>query len=143
MQARICLRPRRRQTASIPHEKIMEGLKAKGRRWPRRKSVKKLRDAIRAKTKRDDGQSLEATINAINPTLRGWFEYFKHAGKATFDSLDGWVRMRLRSILRKRHGGIGRGRGTDHQRRPNAFFEGLGLYSLATAYAKECQPLKR
>ena len=115
----------------------------KGRRWPRRKSVKKLRDAIRAKTRRANGESLDTIIKAVNPTLRGWFEYFKHAAKAAFEPLDGWVRMRLRSILRKRRGGKGRGRGADHQRWPNAFFEGLGLYSLAAAYAKECQPLKR
>jgi len=88
------------------------------------------------------GETLGAK-SAANPTPRGWFEYFKHAGKATFGSLDGWVRMRRRSIQRKQHGGIGRGRGADHQRWPKAFFEKLGLYSLAAAYAKECQPLKR
>ena len=32
----------------------------------------------------------------------GWFEYFKHSHKTTFPPLDGWIRMRLRSILRKR-----------------------------------------
>jgi RNA-directed DNA polymerase len=43
--------------------------------------------------------------------------------------------MRLRSILRKRIGLKGRGRGSDHQRWPNAFFAGQGLYSLKTAHA--------
>ena len=115
----------------------------RGLKWPRRKSVKKLKDAIREKTKRNNGESLETIIKAVNTTLRGWYEYFKHSHKTTFEPLDKWIRMRLRSILRRRKGLRGRGRGADHQRWQNAFFEGLGLYSLATAYAKECQSLKR
>jgi RNA-directed DNA polymerase len=114
-----------------------------GRKWPRKKSIKKLRDAIREKTKRTNGKSLEAIIQSVKPILRGWFEYFKHAYKSTFQPLDGWVRMRLRSILRKRKGRKGRGRGKDQQRWPNAFFEGYGLYSLATAHIRDCQSLKR
>ena len=38
------------------------------------------------------------------PRLRGWFEYFKHSYRTTFSDLDGWIRMRLRSLLRKRMG---------------------------------------
>jgi hypothetical protein len=41
--------------------------------------------------------------------------------------------MRLRSILRKRHKGKGRGQGLDHIRWPNNYFEKLGLFSLAAA----------
>ena len=44
--------------------------------------------------------------------------------------MEQWVRMRLRSILRKRHGGEGRGAGRDHIRWPNRSFEKLGLYWL-------------
>ena len=51
-------------------------------------------------------------------------------GKNTFPRLDGWVRMRIRSILRKRLGLRGRGRGSDHQRWPNAFFGERGLFSF-------------
>ncbi|MFN9605311.1 MAG: group II intron maturase-specific domain-containing protein [Planctomycetota bacterium] len=40
---------------------------------------------------------------------RGWYEYFKHSWKTTFPDLDSWVRMRLRSILRRRRGQEGRG----------------------------------
>jgi RNA-directed DNA polymerase len=105
----------------------------RGRRFPRAKSIKKLKDAIRAKTKRNSGQCLPAIIGSLNPTLRGWFGYFKHSYKTTFTTLDGWIRMRLRSILRKRQGRRGRGRGSDHQRWPNAYFAKHGLYSLKTA----------
>jgi RNA-directed DNA polymerase len=114
-----------------------------GRRYPRAKSLKKLKDTIRAKTKRTSGKCLRAIIGSLNPTLRGWFEYFKHSYKTTFPYLDGWIRMRLRSILRKRQRRRGRGRGSDHQRWRNAFFAEHGLYSLKTAHALACQSSKR
>jgi len=107
----------------------------RGYRWPRKKSLNKLKDTIRAKTRRTNGQSLAAIITDINRSLVGWFEYFKHSHKNTFPDLDSWVRMRLRSILRKRHGGSGRGRGSDHRRWPNAFFSAHGLFSLVAARA--------
>src|SRR5260370_29068469 len=103
----------------------------------------KLKDRIRAKTKRKTGGSLRAIIGSLNPTLGGWFEYFKHSYKTTFESVDGWVRMRLRSILRKRLGLKGRGRGADHHRWRNAFFAEHGLYSLKAAHALACQSSKR
>jgi len=115
----------------------------RGQRWPRRKSERKLRDTIRAKTRRMQGQSLAATIVDLNRTLKGWFGYFKHSHKFTFATLDRWVRMRLRSILRHRHGGQGRGRGADHQRWPNTYFAEQGLFSLATAHATACQSSRR
>jgi RNA-directed DNA polymerase len=111
----------------------------RGRRYPRPKSLQKLKDIIRAKTKRTSGESLKMIVIGLTPTLRGWFEYFKHSYKTTFRNLDGWIRMRLRSLLRKRRGGKGRGRGKDHQRWPNAFFAKQGFYSLKTAHAKACQ----
>jgi RNA-directed DNA polymerase len=106
----------------------------KGSRFPRPKSLQKLKDTIRAKTKRNSGKCLSAIINSLNPTLRGWFEYFKHSNRWTFKPIDQWIRMRLRSILRKRRGGRGRGSGMDHYRWPNAFFAAQGLYSLNTAH---------
>ncbi len=81
----------------------------KHRRFPRPKSLAKLKVAIRSKTKRNNGQSLQAIIEEVNRTLRGWYEYFKHSWKTTFPDLDGWVRMRLRSILRQRRKRKGRG----------------------------------
>jgi RNA-directed DNA polymerase len=107
--------------------------------WPRKKSLAKLKDTIRAKTKRANGHSLRQIIADINQTLRGWFGYFKHSHRTTFAPLDGWVRMRLRSILRKRAGRAGRGRGADHQRWPNSFFARQGYFSLEAAFAEACQ----
>jgi RNA-directed DNA polymerase len=111
----------------------------RGRKWPRQKSEQRLRETIRVKTRRTSGQSLGCTINNVNRTLRGWFEYFKHSHRTTFTSLDGWIRTRLRSLLRKRQNKRGRGRGSDHQRWPNRHFAKLGLFSLTAAHAKACQ----
>jgi len=111
----------------------------RGRRWPSRKSLGKLRDTIRAKTRRGSGQSLFTIIWDVNRTTKGWFEYFKHSNQSAFRAVDGWIRMRLRSILRRRRHGRGRGRGRDHQRWPNAFFAERGLFSLVTAYASARQ----
>ena len=115
----------------------------KHRRFPRRKSLAKFRDAIRAKTRRTTGHSLNMIIADVNRTLRGWFEYFKHSYRSTFLELDGWIRMRLRSILRKRHGRSGRGRGADHHRWPNAYFTEHGLFNLTTAHVLVSQPSRR
>jgi len=115
----------------------------RGYRWPRRKSLRKVKEAIRQKTRRTNGHSLEMIIADVNRTLRGWYEYFKHSHHTTFGPLDAWVRMRLRSILRKRRGRRGRGRGRDHQRWPNAYFAARGLFSLAAAHARTSQSSRR
>lgn len=112
------------------------------RRWPREKSVRKLKDAVRRKTRRTSGQSLAFIIVDVNRTLTGWLNYFKHS-HGTFRPLDQWVRMRLRSILRKRSHRRGAGRGGDHQRWPNAFFAAEGLFSLAHAHAAFRQSFAR
>jgi len=111
--------------------------------WPRKKSLDKLKDAIREKTRRTAGKALRHILVDVNRTLIGWFGYFKHSLKTTFEPLDGWIRMRLRSILRRRMGKKGRGRGSDHQRWPNKYFAKQGLYSLVVAHARSCQPSSR
>ena len=46
------------------------------------------------------GRSLGATIQTLNPLLRGWAAYFKltHT-KRTLEERDGWIRRKLRCIL--------------------------------------------
>lgn len=110
------------------------------RKRPRKKSMQKLKERIRAQTKRTSGKSTKEIIQKVNSTLRGWFGYFKHSLKNVFAEIDGWVRCRLRSILRKRQGRRGKGVGYDHIRWPNKFFAEQGLYSLEQARASACQP---
>lgn len=105
----------------------------RGHRWPRQKSLDKFKDSIRQKTGRLRPGNMRMIVEEVNRTLRGWFGYFKHSNRGTFDPLDRWVRGRLRTIERKRHKLQGRARGRDHQRWPNGHFTLLGLISLASA----------
>lgn len=107
-----------------------------GQKWPRKKSLKKLKDTVRAKTKRNHGQSLRAIIEEVNRTTRGWFEYFKYSHRYTFDRLDPFIRTRLRSILRQRDGKRGPTTGAENARYPNAYLRAQGLWGLAHAYAQ-------
>ena len=115
----------------------------RGQRWPRKKSLQKLKETLRVETRRNNGTSLAQIIERVNRALRGWYEYFKHSNRWTFKPLMQWLRMRLRSILRRRAGKRGRGRGSDHQRWTNAYFDALGLFNLETAYARDRQSLPR
>lgn len=112
----------------------------RGYRWPRQKSLGKLKDALRQKTRRLRPDSMRTIVEDVNRTTRGWMGYFKHSIANVFPDLDKWVRGRLRTILRKRHKGKGRARGRDHQRWPNVYFAELGLISLALIRAKAANP---
>lgn len=103
----------------------------------RPKSLRKLRESIKPRTRRNNGRSMEVIVADINRTLTGWYAYFKHVHPSELDQIDRWMRVRLRSILRKRRGGEGRGRGNDHHRWPNRYFTGLGLFCLLDAKVTE------
>jgi RNA-directed DNA polymerase len=105
-----------------------------GRRWVRRKSLLALRERIRQKTRRTRGDSLGCIIADLNPVLRGWFHYFKHAQPWVHQLTDSFVRRRLRAILRKqdKRPGMGKCR-DDHLRWPNTFFAAQELFTLTTA----------
>jgi RNA-directed DNA polymerase len=107
----------------------------RGQRYVRKKSLTRFKDAVREKTRRTRGDSLEGVIADLNRTLRGWFAYFKHAHPRTFIVLDRFVRRRLRALLRKQQNrpSIGKSK-ADHQRWPNAFFAQAGLLALHTAW---------
>lgn len=103
----------------------------RGLRWPRAKSERKFKEAVRHRTPRRSGQSLGQVIAGLNRVLRGWGNYFRGGVSNVSQRLDQWIRMRLRSHLRRRRGvhGVGRGQG-DHLRYPNAYFAARGLISL-------------
>lgn len=115
---------------------------AAGYRDPRDSSKKKLKESIRTKTPRMSGNSTEDIVRSVTATLRGWFEYFKHSSRHAFTALDKWVRMRIRSVMRKRDKRSGAGRGLDHLRWPNAYLERLGLFSLVKAHELAIQSSK-
>ena len=111
----------------------------RGKKWPRKKSLDKLKDAIRSKTRRNSGRSMKAICVDLNLTLKGWFGYFKHSAPHNLESIDGYVRGRLRSVLRRRSKRKGRASRIDQYRWPNDFFSAVGLFSLKQAHAAACR----
>ena len=106
-----------------------------GRRYVRKKSRMAFRDKVRAKTQRTRGDGLARIIADLNPMLRGWFNYFKHAWRGEFRNADGFVRRRLRSLLRKHRKRRGPGnRPADHRRWTNTFFANAGLFTMHEAH---------
>lgn len=101
-------------------------------RWPRASSVKNLKAKIKAKTRRNRPGGIEAIAEELEPLLRGWFNYFRNGNSLNiFAMIDGWLRRRLRSILKKRrksHSGISSL--LDNIRWPIKFFQDKGLFSF-------------
>ena len=77
-------------------------------------------------------------IQRINPTLIGWYNYFRHCHWSIFESYDAMIRRRLRRMLLKRHRHNPR-RLPRTQRWPNAFFAAHELYSLSEAHTRFVQ----
>lgn len=101
------------------------------KKWPRKKSVLKLRESLRRWTGRSSGLSMAMIVAKLNPTLRGWRGYFGGGPPTSLRDVDGWIRRRLRAQLRRRERrqafGLTR---ADHKRWPNQWFARQGLYSL-------------
>lgn len=112
-------------------------------RWPRKKSEAKFKEQVRALTKRCNRFGITEIIAKLRPIAQGFYEYFKHSLATTFNDLDGWIRGRLRAVLRKQNRRPGIARGADHQRWPNAYFRQLGFFSMKEAHAAHRQSSRR
>ena len=112
-----------------------------GRREVRRKSLAGLRERIRGKTGRTQGKSLRVIIAQLNPVLRGWYNYFKHANPPLiYQTIDGFTRRRLRAILCAWHKRPQLGHSLWAQQRwPNRYFAEQGLFTLVQAHALASQ----
>ncbi len=63
-------------------------------------SLQKLTQKLKALLRGARGRSLAATIQTLNPVLRGWAAYFKLAEtKRALEDCDGWIRHKLRCVL--------------------------------------------
>lgn len=87
-----------------PWSRVFLGYSVTAHRRPRLRiagqSVQRLRQRIRELMRRGRGRSLAHTIEELNPLLRGWLGYFQHAqGLRAIESLDEWLRRRLRCLL--------------------------------------------
>jgi RNA-directed DNA polymerase len=133
-------------------------------------SVQRLRHKVKDRLRAGRGQSVERTIETLNPLLRGWTSYFRCAQvKDVWQDLDGWIRRKLRGrlwrqckrpyarakMLQKR--GLteerawrsatnGRGAwwnaGASHMNAafPKSFFDHMGLVSLVDTYRRFQSP---
>lgn len=113
------------------------------KKWASEKAMKRTRDRIRELTPRTNGSSLEGIIQRLNRSLKGFYEYFKHGRPFVFTLIDGWVRKRLRSILRARRKRRGSNCRVDNFRWPNAYFRQCGYVSLADTHSAELAALGR
>jgi len=70
---------------------------------PREKSVHRFREQIRNLTRRCAPVRLSVMIEALNPVIRGWGNYYRKANVRTlFHRLDGWIERRLLSFIARR-----------------------------------------
>jgi RNA-directed DNA polymerase len=100
-----------------------------GKQWPRAKSKAKLKETIRSRTPQNYGGTMGRLIDDVNKTLKGWETYFRHSSY-DMESINSWVRQRLRAILRRRSKRPGRPTIWDQKRWPNAYFVSTGLHIL-------------
>jgi RNA-directed DNA polymerase len=100
------------------------------------KSGTSFRDRIRELTPRGSGASMQRIVQTVNRTVRGWFEYFKHARAAGLQRFDQFVRQRLRSILWRRSKRRGMPSELANRLWQLPFFADLGLVSIMEARVK-------
>ena len=72
----------------------------KPRLKPAPQAVQRAKDRIRQITHKGRGRNIRVVIGEINRFTRGWVGYYRLASvKAQFDTVDQWIRRRLRKIL--------------------------------------------
>jgi len=96
-------------------------------RWPSTKAMRSIRTKVRDAIGYDDIYSLDQKIQAINPILRGWCQYFRASNAHRhFKKIDSYVCTKLVNFLRRKH----KRRGKGYREHPPSFFERAGLYRL-------------
>ena len=87
-----------------PWQRKFLGYSVTGHRQPKlriaKSSLERLTEKVTALLRGARGRNLGATIQTLNPVLRGWAAYFKLAEtKRALEERDGWIRHKLRCIL--------------------------------------------
>lgn len=63
-------------------------------------SLTRLQQRVREHLRAGRGRARVATIQKLNPLLRGWMSYFRWTEvKGVLQELDGWIRRKLRAII--------------------------------------------
>jgi RNA-directed DNA polymerase len=81
----------------LPTHKIRSRARSGGLyAYPREKSIRRFKDQVRQRTQRCVPLATEQLIEALNPLLRGWGEYYKRAHvRRLFNQLDRWIVRRI------------------------------------------------
>jgi RNA-directed DNA polymerase len=75
--------------------------------YPSKKALASIVDKVRALTRRTQHRKLADLLRRLNPTLRGWCNYFRHGvSSRTFKYFDHFAFWRIVGWLRKRHDGL-------------------------------------
>lgn len=105
LERRLKLRVNREKSAvARPWERKFLGYSFTRHRQVRLKiadsSLKRLKERIRDITVGNRSRNLGATVEELNPVLRGWMSYFRLTEvKGVLQDLDGWIRRKLRCLL--------------------------------------------
>ena len=99
-------------------------------RWPSARAMSSIRTKIRALTdRRATGLALTATVDRLNPVLRGWGNYFRDGNSARkFMQIDSYVHERLAILATAKHKRSGRRWASQYN---VAWFQRLGVYTLS------------
>ena len=75
--------------------------------YPSKKALASVVDKVRSLTRRAKHRTLADLLRRLNPTLRGWCNYFRHGvSSRTFSYVDHYAFWRIFGWLRKRHVGL-------------------------------------
>ncbi|MBP7988777.1 MAG: group II intron reverse transcriptase/maturase [Candidatus Microthrix sp.] len=75
--------------------------------YPSKKSLLSVMDKVRSLTRRARHRTLADLLRRLNPTLRGWCNYFRHGvSSRTFNYVDHFAFWRIVGWLKKRHVGL-------------------------------------
>jgi len=75
--------------------------------YPSKKSLLSVTDKVRLLTRRARHRTLADLLRRLNPTLRGWCNYFRHGvSSRTFNYVDHFAFWRIVGWLKKRHVGL-------------------------------------
>jgi RNA-directed DNA polymerase len=116
------------------HHRRRESWRRPGRwfllRWPSRRAMASIRAKVRQRTgRRYASLPIEQVVDALNPVLRGWGNYFRDGNSSRqFAAIDSYVHLRLATLASTKHGLPGR---TWTTRFNYAWFSRLGVHRLA------------